>query len=212
MNRHLYGEAHGRPVKVLRYTLMNRRNSDDGVVLDEFWRARVIDDELYLQTSADLYHDKGRARTLRQYLEESHGRTTMLDGLVCHHVGVIRALKLKSDSSGPFEPVKGSLMSCRHCFTDYRIDVQWRPRTRMGWSPYGWVIRVTRWHQLGSCRSPQDSKWFNYATKNVGAITAPRVNSCTAGMVYRRWRGQDAEGAGVTNLAGDDGRFVELSR
>ncbi|KAL2019438.1 hypothetical protein VTK56DRAFT_9643 [Thermocarpiscus australiensis] len=197
MNRHLYGEAHGPPVKVLRYTVKGPCCSNDGDVLKQSWRALLIDDELYLEASVQLYHDKGRARILREHLNN--------DRLVCCHGGELDRV---SDSSDLF--VTGSLKSCRYCFTDYRVHVQWHPRTRTCWGPKGWVISLTRWHQLGSCRSPRDTKWFNYATGDCQRITAPRINSCEAGMVYRKWRSQDAEGAGVTgkgaNLADDDGR------
>jgi hypothetical protein len=172
-----------------------------------------------------LYHDKGRTRILRQHLDKAAGETRTL---VCGHVGVlsrsraaiilaqypIRELDREPNSPELFVPVTGTLKSCRYCFTDYRLDVAWHALDSGG--PKGWVISVTRWHQLGSCRSPEDTKWNNYIKDDFDARTPnPRIGTCEAGGVYRNWRKQDigtTEFIGQESDWGIDACFVDPPR
>jgi hypothetical protein len=213
MNRHFYGESHGPDVDSLRHMAENHDflDSQDGVLVRQSWRARIIDDELYIEATLKVYHENGRARVLRQHLDRAQGESR---ALVCGHVGVIRQsshtavnrarhplreLDQEPGSSTMFVPISGTLKSCRNCFTDYRLDVEWRALDSDG--PKGWVIGVTRWHQLGSCRSPEDDKWRNYA-RHYRNVPAPRMSTCEAGAVYRRWRKQEV---GSTKSGDDEG-------
>jgi hypothetical protein len=100
-----------------------------------------------------------------------------------------------------FVPVRDTLKSCRYCFTDYRLYVEWRALDSDG--PKGWVIGVTRWHQMGSCRSPEDRKWRSYAKAYYGGdVPAPRISTCDAGAVYHSWKRQEV---GSTNFGDDEG-------
>ena len=198
MNRHIYGDLHGPPLETL---IHNETHADyppaDGVMLAQSLTARIIDDELYLRASAQVYHNQGRARALREHLDEAYGET---DGIVCHHVGIfgkslprgrgrysLRELEREPGSADLFVPVTGTLQSCRYCFTDYRVDVRWHPLDGSSSAPKGWVISVTRWHRLGGCRSPSDVRWNNYVTDFVEDISRPRFKSYGAGMVFRDW-------------------------
>jgi hypothetical protein len=97
MNQHFYGESHGPDVDSLRYTGENHDlgDSQDGVLVRQSWRARIIDDELYLEGTLNVYHENGRARTLRQYLNRALGSSS---ALVCNHVGLVRQSSYSASS------------------------------------------------------------------------------------------------------------------
>ena len=212
INRHLHGEAHGPPLDALSYTAekYDLGDSQDGVLVRQSWRGRIIDDELCLEASVQLYHDKGRTRILRQHLDKAAGETRTLgcgDVLVLGRSSnimkpaqyPIRELDREPNSPELFVPVTGTLKSCRSCFTDYRLDVAWHALDSSG--PKGWVISVTRWHQLGSCRSPEDTKWNNFIKYYFDVTPNLRIETCEAGGVYRNWRKQDI---GTTELIGQE--------
>ncbi len=223
MNRHIYGDLHGPPLETLNH---NGTHADyppaDGVMLAQSSTARIIGDELYLRASVQVYQNQGRVRPLREHLDDAYGET---DGIVCHHVGILRKslrglgrsslreLEREPGSADLFVPVTGTLQSCRYCFTDYRVDVRWQPPDGSGSAPKGWVISVTRWHCLGGCRSPNDVKWKNYITDFIQDVSRPRFKSCGAGMVYRDWefaaRGDEAEVDAADQAA--KARFVSSS-
>ena len=203
MNRHFYGDLHGPPLEMLGHggTFPDYPPAD-GVLLTQSLTARIIGGELYLRASVQIHHDQGRARPLREHLDETGGETK---AMVCHHVGIVRKpwrglgvcsvreLEREPGSTDLFVPITGTLQSCRYCFTDYRVDVRWHPLDGSSSTPKGWVISVMRWHRLGGCRSPNDVKWNNFITDFVADISRPRFKSCGAGMVYRDWNGAARE-------------------
>jgi len=171
-------------------------------MLQQSWAARVVGGQLYLRARAHVYHDRGRARTLRQHLDDAYLGNTR--ALVCHHVGVSGArlghVSLLPGPGAPdvFAPVAGgALQSCQYCFTDFVVDVRRHPVDGREGAPQGWAVGVTRWHRLGACRSPDDVEWYNYATDWVRAISEPRNNSCGAGMVYQSWAAGGGREEGV---------------
>lgn len=230
VNRHLYGEQHGPPPEVLNRTAMeNERCLRRGVVLTQARSARVMDNELYLKTTVQVYLKESNRGVLRKRSDkvppgdESFLRCSMTGErrpqvwrlvsearqlmygltedrtLVCQHIGSPWSATLcppfysgqPSDLFTSIDeslfPRTGKIRSCRYCFTDFRVDVQWYPPDSKG--PKGWVVKITRWHQLGKCRSPLDAKWYNYREEEKWKITAPRMEtSCSPGMIYRNWR------------------------
>jgi hypothetical protein len=209
MNRHCYGEGHGLPLDALSH---QSTRYDEGVATGirrrQVWHARIIDDELYLETSLQLYHETGCARGLRVHVDSGVGECTRL---VCWHLGLVhlmspwdpvypwaRVAELDRPHGLPdgFLPVKGALKSCPFCFTDYRINVQQQPLGPLGGPEVdGWVVDVKRWVQLGSFRSPDDKKWNSYTRYRVRYhdITAQRRSSCEPRAVYANWRKGDVD-------------------
>ncbi len=217
MNRHLYGELHGPPLTTLTHEA--KHPGENRIMSTHSWTARIINDELYLKATTLLYHHTGRARTLRQHLDDT--RSTALRECVCRHIklpsvtnrpvlpgsGPCRILGLDEHQQPQppalFVAATGTLKSCRHCFTDYRVDIRWLPPDggSIG-GPKGWVVGVTRWYRIGACRSPQDPKWHNFVTGDALWILESRLRSCEAGMVYRDWRTMDGDDEAAS--AGED--------
>ncbi len=197
MNRHHYGPQHGPAVTLLSgsKSKADQYYSDPELIIDESWSARIVAGELYVKSNLQLHHRDGCALPLRHYLDSAVGEIARL---VCHQVGMlhpflgvcrIRELERAPDSTDPLVIVAGALKSCRYCFTDYRVDVQFAPRNRSSSSNnntraiMGWVVSVTRWQCLGACRSPQDIKWRNYTSPKFPC--PPRADSCRPGALYR---------------------------
>jgi hypothetical protein len=236
-NRHLYGEQHGPPLGVLNRSVIELdRFTNMGIRLKQSWNARIIDDELYLEATVQVYHKEGHEGVFRKSFDEvlpkfksvvtfvTAGRRTteaswrlawrdqgmeLLTGhqtLVCYHLDGPRSgrrwrryetfweLDIFAEPGDALRPRTGNIMSCRYCFTDFRVDFQWHPLDSSG--PKGWVLKITRWHQLGNCRSPLDVKWHNYVYRNMWGVAAPRMYSCEAGMVYKKWRAEDGKATG----------------
>lgn len=226
MNRHLYGEEHGPPLEVLRRTAReNKPLLWEGVAMAQAWSARIIDDELYLEATVQLYLQEGNEAMLRKVkdldktflrhamtgerpppvwrlaraAEDDLYRLTEDQTLVCQHIGATYGTRIKVfhcpapdqpshfcrcvDTS--FFPRAGKIRSCRDCFTDFQVDVQWHPPDNEG--PQGWVLNVTRWHRLGKCRYPLDAEWQNYRG-GVRQTPVRRIDTCWApGMIYQKW-------------------------
>lgn len=249
-NRHLYGEQHGLPLEVLNRTVVEQdRFMNMGIRLENSWTARIIDDELYLKATVQVYHKKGDEGVFRKrfgkvlpsyksllrfsangrrkpnerwrlaWQDQQRELLTRDRTLVCQHIGGPgsakwwgynwggRDLNRLKDSGGLLRPRTGEIRSCRYCFTDFRVDFQWRPLDSEG--PKGWVVRYTRWHRLGDCRSPLDPRWYNYIQERFWDIPEPRINSCAAGMVYHNWRARD--GAAGSGAADDEDQVNELT-
>jgi hypothetical protein len=201
MNRHFYGEGHGPSVDILSYTTRENALMDDayGVVVDESWRARIINDELYLETRVQVYQEHGRQSTFLEYLTKEEPRTSQV---VCPHIGLGGVLELfkiptlqqsRSDADHIwFNPVATSLKSCSFCFTDYVYNVERRPLDSSG--PKGWVISLTKWHRPGRCRQPNDIMWTSCEKRSS---SVHRKND--AGEVYRTWMKYDDGNIEYTN-------------
>jgi hypothetical protein len=213
MNRHLYGPSHGPPRQKLQLrdafgfesfsdtTTLRRAlpfgisniadHFMDKVVFKQTWESRIIDDELYLHTNITIYHTKDDTWALRRSLLSDH---TML---VCLHLEpkelsskwsylyAIPELYRTPHSGGHFTAVSGDVRSCPQCFTDYQMRIQ-----KEGIGRYRrkrWVIRIERWHLLGSCRSPSDNKWNTFVTR--GASPQARFRHFGPGTVRHAWNG-----------------------
>ncbi|KAH6844657.1 hypothetical protein B0I37DRAFT_377995 [Chaetomium sp. MPI-CAGE-AT-0009] len=208
-NRHFYGEPHGLPLEALNRTVTEPYDYypwHNGVIARQFWGARIIDDELYLEATVQLYHNEGREDLLRRSLSKGLFGSWRF---VCYHLGsstshemwLLRHLHQPAGCTDSFVPRTGNIESCVHCFTDFRVDLQWHPlNSRV--AQKGWVVSITRWHELGGCRSPWEGKWYNYAQRFARDIPTPRIYTCEAGMVYRKWRERDDE-ANVPGVAED---------
>ncbi len=201
LNRHLYGEAHG-PALEETLNLSDDIPSfdEDGVRIKRAWEARIIDNELFLHATIQIYHDRGCAHSLRSHLDHPACFTTHT---ACHHVGLVKASmvsyksrlpELDRDSGSPalFAPLSGQLKSCRVCYTDYRVDIKQHCASNGTASP-NWVIVIQRWHQLGQCRSPKDGKWDNLVAWPCRKVLLPRIDVCEAGTVYWKWMIHDGE-------------------
>ncbi|KAK4108525.1 hypothetical protein N656DRAFT_422775 [Canariomyces notabilis] len=143
MRRHLYGDSYGLELETLnRDRLVEARISYPptgvGVMVKQSWRARIINDELYVKATMEIYHRKGCARTFGQCL---YNPTFEFEqSRVCHHVwachdpywrvstGGYSVQEVHRDDCLPdmiFTRSQGPLKSCPHCFTDFRISTKY---------------------------------------------------------------------------------------
>lgn len=197
MNRHLYGKLHGPRPEAFNHTTTTTH--EEGVEQEQCLSARIIGDELYFKVTTQLYHNRGRARILRERINDFWSR----DKLICRHMGFTGSLyrtyrthelDRPLGSGELFVPVTGPLRSCRRCFTDFCVDIEWRPLTSK--TTKGWIITITRWHQLGQFRARADPKWHNYVDDTGLQGHIPwRDKVSGAGMVYGNWSAQDDESA-----------------
>lgn len=152
MNRHLYGDSHGIP---LRNIETDMRDYDPGynVALRASWRSRIVDDELFLRTTYEIWHLHGNTSKLRQWVDKSFLR-------ICEHLFLgdhrednwaSRAREV-SGMNGGFVECKAAVAKCRTCQTDYEISITWQGKE-------GWIIRIVVYRQFGKCRSPFDTEW-----------------------------------------------------
>lgn len=199
MNRHFYGEGHGPSLNALCYTAKRGEVTDEeyGVVVDQSWRARFINDELYLEASIQVHQEQGLQRPFIKCLEEGKPRTFHL---VCDHIGLHASGCWPTPRSLPgvwhrpginesFFSVPDMLRSCQTCYTDYLYNVKWNPLDSRG--PKGWVVSVTKWHRLGACRVLTiPGPWSGFEVYDCASLDRNKKNA-KAGYVYRKWRSQD---------------------
>ncbi|KAH6637233.1 hypothetical protein F5144DRAFT_647272 [Chaetomium tenue] len=214
MNRHLYGELHGPALQDFSYT--TQTGLGGRLVQNRSWSPRIIGDELYFKITTQLYHDQGLARNLRMKIDDIYFSNT----LMCQHVSLTKPLLRRYRTyeldkplapGMQFAPVTGPLRSCPRCFTDFCIDVEYGPLPTCSKTMEGWIITITRWHQLGKFRSPEDTKWYNFQNNNSDdeQLGPQRKDISEAGMVYSNWSAQDDESAEPT---ADDGIVQTVRR
>ncbi|CAM1501667.1 Fc.00g036510.m01.CDS01 [Cosmosporella sp. VM-42] len=183
MNRHLYGDRHGLPIKTLEYSYSGE-NDARGVHLyfppgyspPSFprpqdpttpWKfiqnttAKIINNELFL---ARLH--RVSAPPMSAYLFEKF--INSLGWPICHHL-VCSAGFLAPDQpktpwrkcipqlhyQDPFRPrdSRRGFGGCSDCFTDYMVSMQGSN------GKSNWTFELTTYHRLGSCRSIDDPVW-----------------------------------------------------
>ncbi|KAL7921527.1 hypothetical protein ACQKWADRAFT_121381 [Trichoderma austrokoningii] len=149
MNRHLYGAAHGPPAKALSTSISHYWYWDGRH--HTVWRARIIDDELFLSSHITIYPYENQ-ENLRDTADKAPHP-------LCPHLTTSARSYPKKQipelatrcSTDYFVLCHESIKSCPECLTDYCISI-----TKKG---KRWTIRVIAYNQLGAVRSPFDWKW-----------------------------------------------------
>ncbi|KAK2052880.1 hypothetical protein LY76DRAFT_305349 [Colletotrichum caudatum] len=168
MNRHLYGNAHGFPVGILNEGKRQFYGGD--VCADHMytWRARIIDNELFLHIHETVYHPEGDMFKLERWLYYAE------EGRICKHrmawdpprsnsrlnVGLDAELELNDGhcNSVPLpaflaDMQRNTTLSCPLCPTDAEITTNWHGGRKK------WSVEMKTWRQFGTCRSPSDPMW-----------------------------------------------------
>lgn len=125
----------------------------------EAWRARIIDERLYLCSTYTIRQKRGDAQKLRQYFDSCGCR-------LCYHVYAYPSLT----SYGPrntrqaipqtedpcdgryFIPCTTAIERCTTCQTDFEIDIAWCGHK-------GWIVTIAVYRMLGKCLDPSEESW-----------------------------------------------------
>ncbi|OIW26497.1 hypothetical protein CONLIGDRAFT_672042 [Coniochaeta ligniaria NRRL 30616] len=156
-NRHLYGPGHGIPIRNIemdvRY-LIRPLN----IERCESWRARIVEDQLFLRTVYTVQHLAADTQTLRLFVDGWNTR-------VCEHLDTatnttdrtanLERIPQLADLEGRpgFVPCDRAVTSCRICHTDIETAIVWR-----GYRRKGWLVRIVAYRSLGKCRDPDDMR------------------------------------------------------
>lgn len=225
MNRHRFGAPRGLPLSCLEADITTN-TCQDHLIWKEKWKARIIEDELFLCATHVLRQaDQGiSAEVLRDTLHQSKCYA------VCEHLYTWKRIglgefdvvaPLDERHGGPiteknvFVPCRDVQRSCEVCLTDYTTTIEWKQEAGAGLiqpgnsttpSPGGWIVTITTYHQLGHCRSAYDWKWqtatsgsaWNLAVKNGFSQQYGQVLALNPfGSVRTIWN-QAAEGEGAS--------------
>ncbi|KAK4451292.1 hypothetical protein QBC34DRAFT_323050, partial [Podospora aff. communis PSN243] len=175
MNRHLYGPGHGPSVEEIAIT--NDRNAYgknkeriDEVDIVRSWAAKIIRNRLFLFGTFTIRspseHVKDQIQHLRAFLHKHRNI------LICRHVDTRKPAIIPFHEQGrgmtSRKPVQ---MSCPICFTDYQVQAMdhWDYGNQVGFEQppkreKDFIIRISRWHNLGPCRYRRDREWHLFMT------------------------------------------------
>lgn len=185
MNRHIHGAAHGITLWMLEKRDQAEKPLKKNINKTESCLFRIVDNKLMVSKSFSTFHKNGKARGLREYLEE--------EGIkICEHIGHydlytdrrIPELQLENKALRYFAPCIQPVRSCRFCMTDYCIDISRHEKKN------GWAVKITTYQLLGSIRSPNDWNWKIMLSGN----SSPERNRVSQqwkyppGIVKHLWR------------------------
>lgn len=151
---------------------------------------KIIDDELYIGRFNRI---NGPMVTWRQF-------AALLGSInlpICHHLEVVPEftgdiLVQHTDRTAVFsyvmcnDEVFDQDGSCPDCFTDWELKVKVDKCTRE------WSVRLSTYHCLGSCRSPNDASWSrlrggNSPSNNVVDENEEESDGAEEGRAQRKW-------------------------
>lgn len=210
MNRHFYGSPYGLPLSTLEVREMTLR-VPGFPSWDREWRARIIRDELFVSCVHVISQNSTTIGFVALRREINHG-----DHPICCHQKVNSAWGnafwglrdgVWPANDEPFRPCQKVQGSCHFCLTDYEITIEWHESSGQRWwerllfpDRVGWVISITAYHQLGSCRS-YDWKFSIMTSRNSHwASSRCRVDHHPLGAVRQRWLGADSGDSGREGL------------
>lgn len=198
MNRQLYGWSHGREMMDL-----DRKRSiggtPRGVRAKRTLVGRVLDGELFVKTTLNISHVKGKEQKLRRFIDSWHlplclhvrGGPTSRSGKVIPEIG-------KGTLAVPFVACENAAGACPWCFMDYTVTIAKDDGKK------GWTIDIDVYRLLGSCRSPFDWHWRVAGEIEELQWNEPRSLFHPPGYVRDRWN----EGNGLKTPGLKRGSFV----
>jgi hypothetical protein len=189
MRGHLNGAPRGLPLSCIEieYRLFLREYD---VEQHHVWRARIIDDELFLRSTYTIRQRQGNGQKLRQPLD------SFLQ-YVCRHLYTHKNDFVDPDSLGRRIQGIGGLdesnlvvcatfEKCHTCQTDVKVKVAWH---------HGWV-NIIAYRSLGNCLDPSDEKWICHCRYYHPLLS--------------RKRGQSLPGAREKWLDDEEGQVEEI--
>jgi len=149
------------------------------------WRAKIIEDELFLCTAYTIRQMDGNAGKLRQYFdligEEFCPHLRSYPSYVIPHLSHTHRIRQTDNpcDGSCFVACSATIERCTTCQTDFDIDIAWRGHE-------GWVVKIVAYRKLGKCLDPSEESWRS--------ITAARFDTSHKGKrdfnqpgVRERW-------------------------
>lgn len=176
MLRHRRGAPYGIPVSNLEANI--RKRYDNGVKIEESWRPRIINDELYLAVTHVISHE---------FASESNPLPEMLHAQphrICkHHTTIYNPYRSSVNADVPISPdfrKQFDLSICRRCLTEWESEIWYEPRV-------GWIIKIQAYHQLGQCNSPEEDKWRAFIVPGSITYTDNQAFGRNKGQLKKMW-------------------------
>lgn len=234
MNRHLLGTQAGLPLSCLEVQNLDRLQTEDlqfskPFTLTQTWRARIIDDELYLSAIYSFTQLSVGERAHQRFWDCFYSLSSWIrDRLfstigLCSHVqtgyrGVInhpssfQSHACTQLNQSHMHTLNYELDSCHHCLSDFEASTKWRsldgtyseyrPRNRQELNHGLSSVTITTYHQLGKCRSPLDWKWAAASTPTSASMLWARDQAqYPLGIVRDRWQEFDRSGQESESVA-----------
>ena len=186
MNRHFHETSGGPSIKSLNLS-WGPDTLSHSVKFASKTHSRIVDDELLLLTTAEIWHSSGDGFELRRLVDETNLK-------ICEHLTLgkdeghythrIPEFDLHPACITDFYQVPKALGSCSVCQTDYTVEVDRHKKK-------GWVVRLDIYQLLGDCRSPKDWAWNHWVTDDEFGVR--RSDLTSPGMIRSRWNIQDQE-------------------
>ncbi|KAI0143856.1 hypothetical protein F4776DRAFT_660963 [Hypoxylon sp. NC0597] len=196
-NYQLFGPKHGIPLSYLSYQYQHPYPDNISSILSRPWgnakvgrkeavTAKLIENELFLSWTYELFHENADTVALLRYMA-----TRPL--FICQHKtigthsynwrhGRDRVSILTEKPRWKWDGGYRKTDSCAFCMTDWEISIEWVNPQR------GWVITVTTYHELGHCRSPSDQIWKSLVHPSIES----EFRDAPGGAIKRRWLGEES--------------------
>lgn len=183
MNSHFLGPDHGIQSEKLcqqvrcRSSYVPCYNGRSRISYTETRKIAIIDDELFVSISREYASTNGNNDDLIEVVG-------VLLAIPCGHVYKdVVALIPDVDLDGHHTPG-----SCGTCLTDWEETVHHQHDSGDGDDRVGWKVTLSSFHQLGSCRSPDDWKWANLIMSQSGmCLDRSETRNHIPGSVRRKW-------------------------
>uniref|UniRef100_A0A8H7NKS5 F-box domain-containing protein n=1 Tax=Bionectria ochroleuca TaxID=29856 RepID=A0A8H7NKS5_BIOOC len=191
MNNHFYGPQFGIPLDAI---CIKQIISRGGTAIDCSTAAQILQDELYIRRTYNFMVPENG-------IDEFFNTHGFRDFRLCEHMPFLRSpsvyhqavpeLQCRSrtaPANEAFQPCRNSPGSCGICLLDYDITIQHSANDK------AWKIVIRAFHQLGSCRSPDDWKWARFTERSKPRLFGPnrpnrRGSSFSPGVIMSTWLG-----------------------
>ncbi|KZL80359.1 hypothetical protein CI238_08998 [Colletotrichum incanum] len=191
MNRHLYGASHGLPVRILNEDERPFYKTD--INFKYTWRARIIDDELFLLITQTVHQPKSNMVRLEEWLNDLGGispvpLSSQPKFLTPHRNFTADAPPSASLPTFLAGMQRNATLSCPVCLKDAEIKIKWVGAREQ------WSVEMKTWRQFGTCRSPFDSSWESMTCEPSSRTPEEcRAQEHPPGAVRYRWSKGDTQ-------------------
>ncbi|KAK5998309.1 hypothetical protein PT974_00686 [Cladobotryum mycophilum] len=193
MNNHFYGPEYGVPIENLCIEHDERR---DATNIHCITSAKILDDELFIQRTYTFTVTDSDVQEFRKC-------TGARDFRLCEHTSffsnnsiyrqyVPELQRRPSDGGEGLVACREVPGSCGLCLMDYDITINPSEDGK------AWLMTIQAYHQVGSCRSPDDWKWARFTESCRPHLFFPnrpnrRGSIHNPGTVRIRWSDEESQ-------------------